>query len=197
MPPRRVRYLALLRAVNLPHHGRVEMSSLRSVAESLGYEGVRSVLASGNLSFEGPLASVDSVEARLEAALHSVLGLETTVVVRRSDEWVRVLAHNPYPELARSDPSHLGVVFLKDPPRPGAWEALSSTWRGPEKISPEGQHGFIYYAQGIGSSRLTQAVLDRALGTVGTLRNWNTVVRLAELSGKPFRAGRAPAAPVA
>ena len=36
------------------------------------------------------------------------------------------------------------------------------------------------YPDGQGNSKLTNAVIERKLGTSGTARNWNTVLKLAD-----------------
>jgi len=40
----------------------------------------------------------------------------------------------------------------------------------------------MVYPDGIGRSRLTSAVIENKLGTRGTARNWNTVLKLAALA---------------
>jgi uncharacterized protein (DUF1697 family) len=40
------------------------------------------------------------------------------------------------------------------------------------------------YPDGIGRSRLTNRVIETKLDTRGTGRNWNTVLKLAELAGR-------------
>jgi uncharacterized protein (DUF1697 family) len=42
---------------------------------------------------------------------------------------------------------------------------------------------YVVYPDGIGPSKLTGGVIDRALATRGTARNWNTVLKLAALAG--------------
>ncbi len=46
---------------------------------------------------------------------------------------------------------------------------------GPRRLYP-------CYFDGIGTSRLTAAVVERALSDPGTARNWNTLRRMAELT---------------
>ena len=45
-----------------------------------------------------------------------------------------------------------------------------------------GREAYIVYPDGMGRSRLTATVIDRALKTSGTARNWNTVRKLAALA---------------
>lgn len=44
-----------------------------------------------------------------------------------------------------------------------------------------GKHAYITYPAGIGRSKLTTARIEDALGSRGTGRNWNTVLKLSAL----------------
>ncbi len=177
-------YIALLRAVNLGEHQRVGMAELRAVAEGLGYSKVRTLLASGNLVFTGTEEPGVRVERRLEQAAARSLGLETAFLVRTADELSACRAHNPFPSESERDPAHLVIVFLRDAPGPEAWRSLRAAVSGPEVVRGWQKHAFVYYAGGIGNSRLTGALIDRKLGTVGTGRNWNTVGKIAAVASE-------------
>jgi uncharacterized protein (DUF1697 family) len=176
-----VAYVALLRAVNLGDTARVSMEALRRCVQGAGFGSVRSLHASGNLVFSGAPAPTTVVERALEREVEHGLGLRTPILVRTAEEMTSVLEKNPFPREARTDPSHLVVVYLRAEPTEAHWKALRTAVHGPEVVRPEGRHAYIYYAAGIGQSRLTGAVIDRNLGTVGTGRNWNTSRRLAEM----------------
>src|SRR5262252_7340844 len=62
-----------------------------------------------------------------------------------------------------------------------ALEALRAAIKGREVIRAAGRHLYIVYPDGIGRSRLTNAVIEGKLGTRGTGRNWNTVLKLVGL----------------
>ena len=49
-----MRWVALLRAVNLGARNKVPMARLRALLEAAGYEDVRTYIASGNLILDGP-----------------------------------------------------------------------------------------------------------------------------------------------
>ena len=74
-------------------------------------------------------------------------------------------------------------MCLRDAPPAYRVEALQASITGPEAIRASGTHAYITYPAGIGSSRLTNAVIDKGLATRGTGRNWNTVLRLGLLTG--------------
>jgi uncharacterized protein (DUF1697 family) len=45
-----------------------------------------------------------------------------------------------------------------------------------------GRHVFLRFPKGLAQANLTGPRLERALGVPATVRNWNTVTKLAELS---------------
>ena len=188
-----VRYAALLRAVNLGPHHRVDQAQLRDLAESLRLREVRTLLASGNLVFTAGRTAPAVLERSIEVALAEQAHLQTSVCVRTAAEWEDLIARNPWPEVARRDPSHLLAVVLKSPPTPTQWAELVAAARGPEVVHPGDRVAYIHYANGVGTSRLTSAVIDRALKTSGTARNWNTVLKLGQWlrnSERPARENR-------
>ncbi|HVN74854.1 MAG TPA: DUF1697 domain-containing protein [Thermoanaerobaculaceae bacterium] len=176
-------YIALLRAVNVAGHGKVGMADLRALFTRLGFEGARSLLQSGNLIFGAAGAAPAELESRLEAAAEARLGLRTDFLVRSAGEWDEVVAANPFPAEAKRDPGRLVVLALKDAPPPARFAALQAAVVGREIVRGAGRHAYVTYPDGQGRSRLTLALIERTLGTRGTARNWNTVLKLAALAG--------------
>jgi uncharacterized protein (DUF1697 family) len=180
-------HIALLRAVNLGSHNKIKMPALCAWLTDLGFAGARSLLQSGNLVFEaGTAGGRDSsaLEARLEAEADKRLGLRTDFFVRSAKEWQAVVAGNPFPQAAKDDPSHLVLLACKAAPTKAAATALRAAIKGRETFELAGRHGYFVYPDGIGTSKLTSAVIERHLGTRVTGRNWNTVLKLAALCGR-------------
>ena len=73
------------------------------------------------------------------------------------------------------------AVFLKEAPGGAAVKALQAAIVGREVVRAVGRQAYIVYPDGQGRSKLTNALIEKHLGTRGTARNWNTVLRLAEL----------------
>jgi uncharacterized protein (DUF1697 family) len=174
--------IALLRAVNVAGHNRVAMADLRHLLTELGFDDPRSLLQSGNLVFGSQRRAGPALEAALEAAAREHLGLQTAFLVRTAAEWDAIIRDNPFPAAARDDPGHLLVMCLKQAPTAGAVTALQSAIAGREQVRATGRQAYLVYPDGIGRSRLTAALIERQLGTSGTARNWNTVLRLQALA---------------
>lgn len=173
-------WIALLRGINVGGHKRVAMADLRDFLGSLGFEHPRTLLQSGNAVFGAATRSGVALERRLEEEAPKALGLETAFFVRDAKEWKAVVAQNPFGNEAEGDPARLLVVFLRNEPAAKAVKDLDAAIKGRERVRVRGRHAYIYYPDGAGRSRLTNAVLERHLGT-GTARNWNTVLKLAAL----------------
>ena len=172
-------HIALLRGVNVGGANRLAMADLRRVAAEAGLAAPRTLLQSGNLIFAAPGADAGALEVRLEAAIGRDLGLAVDVMVRSVADWDALIGANPFVAEARDDPGHLLVVALKAAPDAGAGARLRAVITGPEVARVIGREAFIRYPAGVGASRLTAALIDRALGVRGTARNWNTVMRIA------------------
>ena len=175
-------YIALLRGINVGGNKMIAMADLRDMCGRLGYDGARTVLQSGNLVFEHRAGRATSLEQTLEKQTERRLGVQTTYFVRTTAEWDAIIAGNPMRKAAASDPSHLLVYCLKSPPARGAADALRAAITGPEIIEVDDRVAYLYYGQGIGTSKVTPALLEKKLGTSGTGRNWNTVLKLATLA---------------
>jgi len=173
--------IALLRAVNLGSHGKISMPELRAFVVGLGFSDVHTLLNSGNLVFSGAQKGPE-VETLLQRESAARLQLRTDYVVRTIEEWTEVIAGNPFPKEAQSDPSHLVVMFLKSTADASAVEALQAAITGPEVIRAAGRHLYITYPAGIGTSKLTNTIIESKLHRRGTGRNWNTVLKLHTLA---------------
>lgn len=183
MPSAEIAYVALLRGVNVGGNKKVAMADLRDILADLGFKEPRSLLNSGNLTFRAAGTTGPALERQLEREINKRLGLQVDFFVRSAPEWAAIIAGNPFAEEAERDPGHLVVMCLKDAPPTHRVDALQASITGPELVRAHGTHAYITYPAGIGSSRLTNAVIDKALATRGTGRNWNTVMRLGLLTG--------------
>jgi len=175
-------YVGLLRAINLAGKNSVSMSALRDVAADLGLQDARTLLQSGNLVFRSQVSSADKLERLLEDAAARTLGVTTEFFVRTAAEWNAIVAANPFVKEARTDPARLVAVLFKAAPDRAAVSALHDAITGRETVVAKGREAFITYPDGQGRSKLTIALIEKKLGTRGTARNWNTVLKLAAIA---------------
>lgn len=177
------RFVALLRAINLGSHNKVAMADLRACFETAGMRDVTTIVLSGNVAFSTDATSTAKLEATLEAAAARHLGIQTPFLVRSAKEWQAIITANPFPEAAKEDPGHLLMMALRQAPDRAAVAALQAAIKGREQVHAVGREAYFVYPDGVGTSKLTIAVIEKKLGTTGTARNWNTVLKLGALVG--------------
>jgi len=176
------RYIGLLRAVNLGGHNQVAMADLRNLLTGLGFTDPRTLLQSGNVVFGCDRHRAAGLERMLEAEVERCLAVTTDFFVRSAEEWQDIVAGNPFVKEAKRDPSHLVLMALKHQPSKRAVRDLQTAISGSEAVRADGRQAYIVYPDGIGRSRLTTALIEKQLGTRGTGRNWNTVLKLSALA---------------
>jgi uncharacterized protein (DUF1697 family) len=181
--------VGLVRGINVGGRNLVAMSDLRDLLDGLRFSGARTLLQSGNLVFQSPARTPSAeIERLLEREARKRLGLEADFLVRTAAEWGAVIERNPFAADARRDPAHLLVMALKNEPTTEQVDRLRRTIVGGERVHAIGRHTYVVYPDGIGRSKLTSSRIEMTLGTRGTARNWNTVLKLqAALSSEALR----------
>jgi uncharacterized protein (DUF1697 family) len=174
-------YAALLRAVNLGDTNKVAMPALRSLFSTLGHEDVSTYVQSGNVVFRSEAPGAKEISSELERAIEQDLGVATTVILRTAAELRKVADANPYIE-DESDPKKLHVVFLDRRPSAQGRRALDPDRSPPDRFELRGRELYLHRPAGSARSKLTIDYIEHRLGARGTVRNWRTVTKLAELT---------------
>ncbi len=159
------------------------MARLRELLEGLGYGAVRTHLQSGNAVFAAAGKPPGRVAHEIESALAEEFGLTAKVLVRTRVQLQRVVADNPLLDIA-SDHARLLVVFLSDAPAQEAVSELTPADFEPDAFAVGEREIYVWYPEGVRTTKLSNAFWERRLGVVATGRNWNTVTRLLELAGE-------------
>jgi uncharacterized protein (DUF1697 family) len=166
-------FVALLRAVNVGGTGKLPMSELKAMCEQLGFEKVRTYIASGNVVF-ATRKSEAAIKAALEKRLEAYAGKVVGVLVRSAQEMAEVAANNPFPKAA---PNRTMVLFLDRAPPDDTLSAVRG--QQDEKIALGRREIYIHYGDGMAKSKL---VIPAAKS--GTARSMNTVAMLAKMAAE-------------
>ncbi len=170
-------HVALLRGINVGKAKPVAMADLAAMMGELGFSGVRTLLRSGNVVFDGGSSPSAELEALLERELASRLELKSQVFVRTTEQWLQAIAHNPFPAEAEHDPARLHLVALRETAKPGAAAGLQEANPGREQIRTWDRYAYVFYPDGAADTKLTPSFWGRWLPP-GTARNWNTTLKL-------------------
>jgi uncharacterized protein (DUF1697 family) len=167
------RLVGLLRGINLGSKRRIAMADLRELLTDLGYEDVRTVLASGNVIFTGPKAKA---REKLERGLEQRFGFKVDVVLRTMTELHAVVTEEPFGDEVDNDTRYF-VVFLPQAPDLSALEGQDFA---PDKCIANGREVYAWCPEGMQNSRLMKALGKPGMGTTATVRNMATVKKLLE-----------------
>lgn len=181
-----MKMVALLRGVNVGGNRKVPMPELCALAARSGLREVAHYINSGNLVFEAGKLKPEQVAATLEGAIEKRFGFQVEVIVCTATQWKRFIVENPFATAARLRPNLLHLGLSKLPFEAGAIVELKERATLGELIRPADKAAlWIDFPKGVGKSKLTPAVLDRAIGSTVTLRNFNTVLKLGEMLNAP------------
>ncbi len=159
------------------------MAELRIACEGLECGDVRTYIQSGNVVLTSGL-SAEALEARLESAIEQQFGFTVPVIVRSASQWAHYVTDNPFPIEANEDGAWVVLALSKHPPKSAVASELQKRATRGEQVAKKGDAIWIHYANGIGQSKLTPAVLDRCAGSSVTCRNWRTVLKVDEMVRK-------------
>jgi len=173
-------YVAFLRGINVGGARKLPMAELAEVVASLGHGDVKTFIQSGNVLFTSRVAR-SRLAKPFEQAIDERFGLDVTVMLRSPRELRAVAAANPFPE-AEATPNRLHVVFLDRKPPREAVAALAPDRSPGDRAIVDGNHVYLHLPNGAGRTKLTLDYLERVLCVRGTQRNWNTLVKLIELT---------------
>lgn len=173
-------YVSLLRGINVGGHKKIKMAELRALYSRLGLADVRSLLQSGNVIFRSD-GGPNSVREGIEAAIESAYGFRVDVILRRADEFAAALAQHPFNEAELAEPAKVALHFLAQMVDETQLAELPAKYIQAERLTLRGDTLYIFFAEGMGRSKLSNAVIEKALRTNGTTRNWNTCNKILKL----------------
>ena len=176
-----MRYVALLRGINVGGKAKLPMRELSAIFLGCGATAVETYIQSGNVVFESEAAP--ACVAGVTAEIARVYGYPGRIVWRSSAEMKACYERNPFARAGVSEDA-LHVYFLADQPLASAVKALDPARSAPDEFVVVGKNIYLFLPDGMARTKLTNVYFDSKLGTVSTARNWRTVGRLVEMAEK-------------
>jgi len=177
-------YAALLRGINVGGRRKLPMAQLRTLLTGLGYTGVATYLQSGNAVFTADHGDEESLAAELSRAIEEHFGFTVDVLVRDHAYLTAVRDDCPFPA-EELEGRQLHVTYFSAPVDAGRFAEIDAAGYLPEEFRLGDRALYLYAPDGLGRSKLAEQLARRRLNKdlIATSRNWNTVVKLAELTG--------------
>jgi uncharacterized protein (DUF1697 family) len=174
---KRTVYLILFRGVG----GKTQLpvQALRKELAQAGFENVATYINSGNAIVRSRL-NRKQVIATIAALCHRHFGFDKAIFAPTLAEWDALIARNPYARAAAEAPTTVHAALLESPPEPGVVPRIRACAVEGEDIKVIEGIAYLHTPHGFGSSRMREK-FDQWIGVTYTARNWNTVLKLAEL----------------
>ncbi|MEU6367948.1 DUF1697 domain-containing protein [Streptomyces sp. NPDC046931] len=178
-------YAALLRGINVGGSRKLPMADLRALLEGLGYEGARTYLQSGQAVFACDHGDEESLAAELTGAIEQRFGFLVDVLVRDHAYLTSVRDACPFPA-DRLEAKQLHVTYFSRPVDAGRFAEVDPAAYLPEQFRLGDRALYLHTPDGLGRSKLAECLSRPRLtkGLIATTRNWNTVVKLVELTAR-------------
>jgi uncharacterized protein (DUF1697 family) len=176
-------YAVLLRGINVGGKKKLPMAGLRTLMEGLGHTGVSTYLQSGQAVFTTGHGDEDSLAAELAPAIERKFGFPVDVLVRDHAYLTAVVEACPFPA-AGLEAKQLHVTYFSEQVHEERFAEIDRQAFLPEEFRLGDRALYLHTPGGLGRSRLAEYLSRPRLnkGLIATTRNWNTVVKLAELT---------------
>ena len=174
-----MRFVAFLRAINVGGRN-VKMEQLRRIFESIGLTNVETVITSGNVVFNAKVRSAKALEKKLETELEKSLGYAVRTYVRSAEELAAIARHKPFKKIPEN--GTVFIAFASVSPGEAMQKTLLSAQTGTDKFSVREREIYWLCLTRFSDSKFSGSSLEKILGAPITVRNSNTIARIASKS---------------
>lgn len=171
-------YIALLKGINVGGKNKIKMADLKHLFEKIGCHSVHTYINSGNVLFKSEEDEATLVK-RIEDEIKRDLGLAIKVVIRTNQELEQIIAANPYREAVDPKGKNVNVGFMDTPALPENIDRVRP-YKEKDDFEIIGRNVHLLFRQSVADSKLAKNL--QKLNKAVTIRNWNTVTKLAELA---------------
>jgi uncharacterized protein (DUF1697 family) len=175
-----MRYVALLRGINVGGSGVISMVALKKHFESLGFKDVTTYIQSGNVLFSSRSTNVAALEKKIEGKLAAIFAREPKAFVLTATDLKAAAAGNTLGPEKIAATHQCQLMFLSTSPAPANVKALMARRVEPLRFHVRRRVFYYAYPRGYPGPR-PPLNFEKILGVRGTTRNWKVVDKLIEL----------------
>jgi uncharacterized protein (DUF1697 family) len=174
---KRTVYLILFRGVG----GKTQLpvQALREKLTEAGFENVATYINSGNAILRSRL-SRKQVVATIADICRKEFDFDKAIFAPTLAEWDDLIVSNPFIATGAAAPTTVHAALLESKPKKEDLERIRACAVKGEEIEIRGDVAFLHTPHGFGKSKMAEK-FDQWIGVTNTARNWNTVLKLAEL----------------
>lgn len=161
------------------------MSELRKCFETAGFENVKTVLGSGNVTFTARSASRKSLQRKIEAAMQKSLGRVFATTVRSIEELAALRTADPYKSFELVPQAKRVVTLLHEKPKVAI--KLPVELDDARILCVEGTEIFSAYVPSP-KGPVFMSLIEKTFGKDLTTRTWDTIGKVVKAgASKPKR----------
>jgi len=178
-----MKYISLLRGINVSGQKKIKMPDLKLLYESLGFDKVATYIQSGNIIFDTQHKNISKIKSLIEQAIKKKYHFHVPTEIRTKKDITNIIKNNPFsPVDLEKDGTKVLVTFLSVKPSKDNSLNLLNYVKPPEKLIIKDKTVYLHCPNGYGKSKLTNNFIENKLKVEATTRNWKSVLKLDELS---------------
>lgn len=176
-----IKYIALLRGINVGGNNIIKMNELKILFEEMGFEKVTTYIQSGNVMFEDAEKDKSELAKKIEKDLSDRMSAQIKVVMLTFFDIQRVIDEKPDKFGEENDRCKYNVLFLAAPLKSEEAVRKIKAREGVDAVC--GGPNVVYFSYLISKrtksyiSKLNESEIYSEL----TIRNWNTTEALYRL----------------
>jgi len=170
-----VRYVVLLRGINVGGKNKIKMIELKNMFESISFKNVKTYIQSGNVIFDYDFIDYIKLANQIEKKISENFGFSVKAVVRREDEFRKIVNNNPFLNEPGIEIDKLHVVLMENIPDPELVLLLDVKKEENERFVIISKEIYLYCPNGYGKTRLNNSMFEKKLKISATTRNWKTI----------------------
>ena len=175
-----IKYVALLRGINVGGNKKVQMSDLKKAFVKIGLRNIKTILASGNVIFESELKSIDKLIIEISEMLENTFKFPIRIMLMEFPDIEKLITLNPFKAIKVRPQTRLYTTFLSQKHK----NKLGVNYISPDKsfkiISVTEKSVFSVLDLSISNTPEAMNALEKIYGQNITTRNWNTVLKIAK-----------------
>lgn len=175
-----MRYVGLLRGVNVGGKNKLPMAELRKALSFLPFDNLVTYIQSGNIVFDSDFSSTEC-STLISNTISQNFNLNIPVVVFEQTNIIEILVSNPFKKLCEVEKKFMSFGFLDEYPSKENCELMESFSNEKEFIKITENIIFFYCTIGFGKTKLTNHFMEKKLKVSSTMRNYNTTLKLSTL----------------
>ena len=147
--------------------------------ENLDFQNVKTYLQSGNVIFQTNETPVKVLETAISDKITEMFGFDVPVIVLDINDLQEIINNNPFAQRASE---FLYITILAAEPQNDFFEKINTKKAENEEFAVIKRAAYFYLPNGYGNTKLNNNLMENALKTKATTRNWKTLNALAELA---------------